>query len=52
MIVGLCMLSIPEGETRRIDGIATFCITSTFSVMGEMQFLTQNAVSGPFHGLG
>ena len=32
------MLSIPEGETRVIDGVTTFLITSTFSVMGEMQF--------------
>jgi len=38
VIVGLCMLSIPEGETRVIDGVTTFLITSTFSVMGEMQF--------------
>ena len=33
---GLCMLAIPEGETRKIDGIQTFILTSTFSVLAYL----------------
>ena len=29
------MLSIPDGETRVVDGVTTFCITSVTSVLGE-----------------
>jgi len=36
VIIGLCMLAIPEGETRKIDGIPTFILTATFSVLAYL----------------
>ena len=30
------MLAIPEGETRKIDGIQTFVLTSVFSVLAYL----------------
>jgi len=36
VITGLCMLAIPEGETRKIEGIPTFVLTSVFSVLAYL----------------
>lgn len=47
VITGVCIMSIPKGEKRRIDGIKVFALTSSFSVIAYVWLIMILVVISP-----